>query len=88
MSKPWSLKEASKFLSWFIKFSNVQILTEAAEHHETLQEILESSKKITGKIIHDCHIAAIMKDNGVSVIFTHDEDFRRFNFLKVHDPLG
>ena len=33
-------------------------------------------------------LAAVLSQHGVLTIYTHDRDFRKFEFLNVRDPLG
>lgn len=37
--------------------------------------------------VPDAHIAAILRQHGIGVIWTNDVDFRRFPFLDVRNPL-
>lgn len=39
-----------------------------------------------GKLIHDADIVALMRQQGVDVIWTHDQDFRKFDGIRVIDP--
>jgi toxin-antitoxin system PIN domain toxin len=39
-----------------------------------------------GNDIPDAHVAALMRQHGVRVIYTRDRDFRRFNGIDVRDP--
>jgi toxin-antitoxin system PIN domain toxin len=43
---------------------------------------------IRGNMVSDMHLAALMRDNGVRVLYTRDRDFRRFDFLDVRDPFA
>ncbi len=36
---------------------------------------------------HDAHLVALMNQHGVSTIWTHDVDFRRFDGIRVYDPV-
>lgn len=36
--------------------------------------------------VPDAHVAALMRQYGVSLIYTRDRDFRRFHHIDVHDP--
>jgi predicted nucleic acid-binding protein len=38
--------------------------------------------------VPDAYLAALLKQNGVTRLYTADRDFRRFDFLKVIDPTG
>ena len=41
-----------------------------------------------GNDIPDAHVAALMRQHGVRVIYTRDRDFRRFEGIDVRDPFG
>lgn len=41
-----------------------------------------------GNLVPDAHLAAILRCNGVAILYTHDRDFRKFSFLDVRDPLS
>ncbi len=41
-----------------------------------------------GNLVPDAHLVALMTENGVRTIWTHDRDFRRFPALDVRDPFG
>jgi toxin-antitoxin system PIN domain toxin len=39
-----------------------------------------------GNDVPDAHVAALMRQHGVGVIYTRDRDFRRFEGIDVRDP--
>jgi uncharacterized protein len=39
-----------------------------------------------GNLVPDAHLVALMRQHGVSVIWTHDRDFRKFDGITVKDP--
>jgi len=41
-----------------------------------------------GNMVPDTHLATLMRENGVRVLYTRDRDFRRFDFLDVRDPFN
>ena len=41
-----------------------------------------------GNLVPDAHLAAVLRQNGISCLYTHDRDFRKFTFLEVRDPLS
>lgn len=86
-SRPLSWKEAWDFISALAFLPQTTLLLEAQEHGETLEELLKSLRNPHGNFFHDCHIATLLKENGVRVIYTRDTDFRQFSFLEVIDPL-
>lgn len=40
----------------------------------------------TGNLVPDAHLVALMLENEVRTIWTHDRDFRRFKGIEVRDP--
>lgn len=41
---------------------------------------------VRGNLVSDAHIVALMRENGVRAIWTHDRDYRRFPGIEVLDP--
>lgn len=39
-----------------------------------------------GNLVPDAHVVALMLENGVRTIWTHDRDYRRFDGIDVRDP--
>jgi toxin-antitoxin system PIN domain toxin len=39
-----------------------------------------------GNEVADSHLAALMRQHGVAVIYTRDRDFRRFDGIEARDP--
>ena len=39
-----------------------------------------------GNLVPDAHVVALMVENGVRTIWTHDRDFRRFSAIEARDP--
>ena len=40
----------------------------------------------SGNLVPDAHLVALMLENDVRTIWTHDRDFRRFSLIEVRDP--
>ena len=40
-----------------------------------------------GNLVPDAHLAAVLRQHGVVKLYTHDRDFRKFDFLEAVDPL-
>lgn len=55
-------------------------------HLEIFADVCLEAGLVTGNFVHDCRIAAIMRENGVSRILTRDTMFRRIPGLEVVDP--
>ena len=41
---------------------------------------------VRGNLVPDAHLATILFQHGIRVLYTHDADFRRFEFLEVRNP--
>jgi toxin-antitoxin system PIN domain toxin len=39
-------------------------------------------------LVADAHLVALMVENGVRTIWTHDRDYRRFDAIDVRDPFA
>lgn len=49
---------------------------------------LASEADARGNLVPDAHLVALMTENGVRTIWTHDRDFRRFPGIQVRDPFA
>lgn len=43
---------------------------------------------VRGNAVPDAHLAALMRQHGVTTIYTRDRDYRRFEGIQVHDPFA
>lgn len=43
---------------------------------------------VSGNLVPDAHLVALMREHGVRTILTHDRDFRRFDGIRVRDPFA
>jgi predicted nucleic acid-binding protein len=85
-SCPVFWQTAHGFIAAVFSFPNARILLESPLHAESLKHVMEQSEYTRGHFIHDCHIAALLYENGIRTIITADQDFRRFDFLDIIDP--
>jgi toxin-antitoxin system PIN domain toxin len=49
---------------------------------------LTAELPVRGNLVPDAHLAAIHQQHGVTTLYTHDRDFRKFGFLNLGDPAG
>jgi hypothetical protein len=59
---------------------------EGPSHLASMKQAVLSSRS-TGNLVHDAHIAALLREHGVDELWTHDRDFGRFPGLRVRFPL-
>jgi hypothetical protein len=76
--------------------SNVEALL-ALPHARAIGEddgFLRSFREVTQQVparangVPDAHLATVLRQHGIRKLYTHDRDFRRFDFLDAVDPLG
>ena len=82
---PTPLSEAWGAVELLLNSPSVVPIAEGARHREVLRDLLHAVP-LTGNVLHDAHIAALLIEHGVDEIITADEDFRRFPGLKVTNP--
>lgn len=46
-----------------------------------------AGKGTRGNDVPDAHLAALMRQHGVAIVYTRDRGFRRFDGIEVRDPL-
>jgi uncharacterized protein len=85
--KPLMLARAQEWLDVLLRTPGLSVLLETDRHREVLREIAEEYPRLKGNILHDTHIAALMREHGVTEIRTADTDFHQFDFLTVVNPL-
>ncbi len=87
LQSPWRTHDAERLLSDLLASSGFELLTATPRHAAVLTQTLSELPDLRGNVMHDLHTAVLMREHGVSRICTRDNDFRRFPFLTVIDPL-
>lgn len=83
---PWT--EAVENVMGLLDQPRISRIDPGPDHLETFAQICEEVGAVAGNLVHDCRIAAIMRENGVRRIVTRDTAFRRIPGLEVIDPFG
>jgi toxin-antitoxin system PIN domain toxin len=83
---PLSPSEALSSLGDLIERDHVRTPGEAPNFLAVYRETAAAATR--GKDVTDAHIATLMRQHGVSTIYTRDRDFRRFDGIRVEDPLS
>jgi len=47
-----------------------------------------SGAVVRGNLVADAHLVALMRENGISTLWSHDRDFRKFEGVRVQDPFA
>lgn len=85
--KPLKINDSINFMKALLSSTGLKVLTETQNHAQLLTDTLIEVKGIKGNKLHDTHIAVIMREHGISKIYTRDNDFHIFSFIEVIDPL-
>jgi len=85
--RPWAIADGWRFLDALLNSPGAALLVPTGRHAAVLAQTLEELPETQGNLVHDLHIAVLMREHGVSRIYTRDSDFHRFGFLSVLDPL-
>lgn len=80
------LQMAWKNISALLQSPSLMMLTETERHAPILAGVLADAA-ISGNLLHDAHIVALMIEHGVREIYTADADFGRFSGIKAINPL-
>ncbi len=85
-ANPLTPDEALGNLQQLVAHPRVRPLSERADFLTTYAEVT-SAFPVRANLVPDAHLAAILLQHGVRKIYTNDADFRKFEFLKVINPL-
>lgn len=83
---PLSHTEALGNIDALLALPHCRVIGEE-ENFWTVYQDITTAVPTRGNLVPDAHLAAILSGHGVTTLYTHDKDFRKFDFLKVHDPL-
>ena len=84
---PWTSQAALGFIQTLLACPGLSVLTPTRRHAAVLGQCLAELPEARGNLVHDLHIAALMREHGIARIVTRDRDFHCFEFLEVIDPL-
>jgi toxin-antitoxin system PIN domain toxin len=85
-TRPLHPEEAMRNIEALLRLPHCRVITEDDGFWSTYRE-LTSAVPTRGNLVPDAHLAAILLRNGVTTLYTHDRDFRKFPLLDVRDPL-
>ena len=85
--KPLSPVEAARNIQALLAQPHCQAIGEGEGFWRTYTDVT-AEVPARGNLVPDAHLAAVLSQNGVLTLYTHDRDFRKFSFLNVIDPLA
>lgn len=84
---PWTVTGAWEFIRSLQASPGFSVLVATTRHAAVAEEVFRELPEISGKLLHDAHIAILMREHGIRRIYTRDFDFHRFPFLEPIDPV-
>ena len=84
---PMKAEDAEANVQAFLSLPQSRVLAEDEHFFEVYTDATHEIGDVTGNLVHDAHIAALMRQNGVRRIYTLDKWFRMFPFLECVNPL-
>lgn len=85
---PLTPREAWGFLNHLFAAPSLTLLVATDRHAGVLSEVLDLVPHISGSFWHDATTAVLMREHGISRIYTRDTGFHRFPFIEPIDPCG
>lgn len=87
LQTPLSSEEAMSNVGSVLGRPHVRVVGEGDDFWETFGRIARDVKP-RGTLLPDTHLVAFMQQHGVSTIWSHDPDFRKFRGITVKDPFS
>jgi len=84
-SSPLTPEDACSNVDRLLSIPRARMLVEEDGFWEVYKEVTRTFPA-RGSHVSDVHLASLLKQHGVRMLYTHDSDFRRFRFLDVHSP--
>lgn len=85
LSAPLAPDVAAANIEQFVGQPHVRFVGEIDGFWPIYRRIANGAKP-KGNLVPDAHIVALMRQHGISTIWTPDRDFRRFDGITVRDP--
>lgn len=84
---PLSPEQACSNLEALLNLPHCRPLGEEPEFWASFRQVTHSVPP-RGNLVPDAHLATVLRQHGVARLYTHDRDFRKFDFLEAIDPLA
>jgi toxin-antitoxin system PIN domain toxin len=85
--RPLPPEEATANVERLLRLPHVQSPAEQERFWEIYRGVADDADA-RGNLVSDAHLVALMIQNGVGTIWTHDRDYRRFTAIEVRDPFA
>jgi len=83
--RPLAPADAVANVDRLLALPHVQTIGERDRFWSTYRRVAPEADA-RGNLVPDAHLVALMVENGVRTIWTHDRDYRRFSPVETRDP--
>ncbi len=84
---PLSPKEAMDNIEALLGLPHVRVISEQPGFWDLYRD-LTAGLTVRGNLVPDAHLASLLRQHEIKVIYTNDADYRKFPFLEVRNPLA
>lgn len=85
LERPLSSEEAMSNVEALIAPPHIRTAGEGDAFWSVFRSVAADLKP-RGNLVPDAHLVGLMREHGVSTIWSHDRDFRKFRAIRVRDP--
>ena len=85
LGNPLSPERAMANVEALTRLPHVRLLAEEEGFWEVYREVTREVS-VRGNLVPDAHLAALLRQHGIRILYTNDTDFRKFSFLDVRNP--
>ena len=82
---PLTPAEAESDVEALLRLPHVRLLSEEEGFWEVYRQVTKGLI-VRGNLVPDAHLAALLRQHGVSTLYSNDSDFRKFDFLRLRNP--
>jgi uncharacterized protein len=85
--RPLPVEIATENVEQLLKLPHARAVGEGDEFWRVYAAVT-SGTVVRGNLVSDAHLVALMRQNGVATLWSHDRDFRKFEGVRVQDPFS
>jgi toxin-antitoxin system PIN domain toxin len=87
LDAPLAPAVAADNIDQFVSQPHVRLVGETEGFWPVYRRVADAVQP-KGNLVPDAHVVALMRQHGISTIWTHDRDFRKFDGVTVRDPFA
>lgn len=87
LGTPMSIEDGISNIESMIAPPHIRATGEGADFWGSFRRVAADTKP-RGNLVSDAHLVALMHEYGVTTIWSHDRDFRKFSGIRTKDPFA